>query len=115
MKLKDLILNCPEKFCEFEISGVTDDSRKVEKNNLFVCVKGPVVDGHDYAEKAVEEHFTDMQAKFMKTLKYKKNPPFANNTTQEDVDRAMNQAMRQCDRYRMLKKEKKTPEYPRSF
>ena len=54
MKLKDLILNCPEKFCEFEISGVTDDSRKVEKNNLFVCVKGPVVDGHDYAEKAVE-------------------------------------------------------------
>ncbi len=54
MKLKSLILNCPEKFCDIEISGITDDSRKVEKDNLFVCVKGPVSDGHDYAEKAIE-------------------------------------------------------------
>ena len=44
----------------------------------------------------------------MKTLKYKKNPPFAKNTLQEDVDRSLNQAMRQCDRYSNLKKEKKT-------
>ena len=105
------------------------DSLEWENNPLYGWIeKNPKADGskydiyHDglkiyttidarmqrYAEKAVEEHFTDMQAKFMKTLKYKKNPPFANNTAQEDVDRAMNQAMRQCDRYRMLKKEKKT-------
>lgn len=54
MKLKDLILNCPEQFNNIEISGVTDDSRKVEKNNLFICVKGPLSDGHDYAKKALE-------------------------------------------------------------
>ncbi len=54
MKLKDLISNCPEAFCDIEISGVTDDSRKVEKSNLFICVKGPVADGHDYAQKALE-------------------------------------------------------------
>ena len=54
MKLKDLMLNCPEKFGEIEITGVTDDSRKVLKGNLFICVKGPVSDGHDYANKALE-------------------------------------------------------------
>jgi len=54
MKLKDLILNCPEKVSQIEITGVTDDSRKVEAGNLFVCVKGPVSDGHDYAQKALD-------------------------------------------------------------
>ncbi len=54
MKLKDLILNCPEKFSQIEISGVTDDSRKVEKGFLFVCIKGPISDGHNYVAKAVE-------------------------------------------------------------
>ncbi|MBO5106429.1 MAG: UDP-N-acetylmuramoyl-L-alanyl-D-glutamate--2,6-diaminopimelate ligase [Clostridia bacterium] len=54
MKLKDLISNCPETFLDVEISGVTDDSRKVAKSNLFVCVKGPVADGHNYAQKAIE-------------------------------------------------------------
>ena len=63
-----------------------------------------------YAEKAVNEHFVDMQAKFMKTLKHKKNPPYANSTSQEDVNRSLNTAMRQCDRYRNLKKQKLTDE-----
>ena len=54
MKLKDLMLDCPEKFLETEITGVTDDSRKVSSGNLFVCVKGPVADGHNYATKALE-------------------------------------------------------------
>jgi UDP-N-acetylmuramoyl-L-alanyl-D-glutamate--2,6-diaminopimelate ligase len=54
MKLKSLISNCPEKFGNIDISGVTDDSRKVEKGNLFICVKGPLSDGHNYAQKALE-------------------------------------------------------------
>lgn len=54
MKLKELMLNCPACFCETEISGVTDDSRKVRGGNAFICVKGPLVDGHDYAKKALE-------------------------------------------------------------
>lgn len=34
-----------------DISGITDDSRKVEKGSLFVCVKGGSFDGHSFAEK----------------------------------------------------------------
>lgn len=55
MKLYDLledkiiteIPNC-------EVINITDDSRKVEKGSLFVCVKGGSFDGHDFAEKALE-------------------------------------------------------------
>lgn len=55
MKLKELVLNCPIQYADIEISGITDDSRKVEKGYLFVCIKGPVSDGHDYAGKAMEK------------------------------------------------------------
>ena len=37
-----------------EVAGVAFDSRKVEKDFLFVAIKGLTVDGHDYIEKAVE-------------------------------------------------------------
>ena len=37
-----------------EVAGVACDSRKVEKDFLFVAIKGLTVDGHDYIEKAVE-------------------------------------------------------------
>ncbi len=37
-----------------EINGIEVDSRKVNEGNLFVCLKGYTVDGHLYAEKAVE-------------------------------------------------------------
>lgn len=39
---------------EAEISGVQTDSRLVNPGDLFICVRGLVVDGHHYAEKAVE-------------------------------------------------------------
>ncbi|WP_425390796.1 UDP-N-acetylmuramoyl-L-alanyl-D-glutamate--2,6-diaminopimelate ligase [Ekhidna sp.] len=37
------------------VSGVTFDSRKVEKDFLFVAVKGLTVDGHDFIEGAIEK------------------------------------------------------------
>lgn len=37
-----------------EVTGVQFDSRKIEKGNLFVAVKGTQVDGHDYIEKAIQ-------------------------------------------------------------
>lgn len=37
------------------ITGVTTDSRDVEKGSLFVCLKGEHADGHDYARAAAEE------------------------------------------------------------
>jgi UDP-N-acetylmuramoyl-L-alanyl-D-glutamate--2,6-diaminopimelate ligase len=38
---------------DFEIAGITGDSRKVEPNFMFVAVKGTTVDGHDFIEKAI--------------------------------------------------------------
>ncbi len=37
-----------------EITGITADSRKVKPGDLFVCLPGFTVDGHDYAAKAIE-------------------------------------------------------------
>lgn len=63
-----------------------------------------------YAEQAVQEHFTVMQSTFFKTLSGKKKAPYANNTSQEDIDRSLRQAMRNTDRYRLMKKAGATDE-----
>jgi len=39
---------------DFEISGLQIDSRQVKPGDLFVCIKGYTVDGHDFAKKAEE-------------------------------------------------------------
>ena len=39
MKLNNLI-KCPENLKDLEITGVTCDSRKVEKGFAFVCING---------------------------------------------------------------------------
>lgn len=38
-----------------EVTGVQFDSRKVEKGNLFVAVKGTQVDGHEYIDQAIKQ------------------------------------------------------------
>lgn len=35
------------------VESLAVDSRKVESQSMFICIKGYTVDGHDYAEKAV--------------------------------------------------------------
>lgn len=55
MKLKQLLADCPQKFEDITINQVTDDSRKVTSGSLFICVKGPVLDGHDYAKAALDQ------------------------------------------------------------
>ena len=35
------------------ITGLTIDSRTVEKGNLFICIKGAKTDGHSYIDKAL--------------------------------------------------------------
>lgn len=39
---------------EIEITGLSVDSRKVKPGDLFVCLTGFTVDGHEYAMQAVE-------------------------------------------------------------
>lgn len=40
---------------DIEIDNIQYDSRKVENNGLFICVKGFTVDGHDFIDKAIEK------------------------------------------------------------
>ncbi len=37
------------------ISSIEMDSREVKPGSLFICIKGYTVDGHDFAQKAVEK------------------------------------------------------------
>ena len=54
MKLSELLAGvCPVEN-DRDIAGITCDSRRVEKDWAFVCISGNAVDGHDYAEKAVQ-------------------------------------------------------------
>lgn len=58
MKLSELIKNVKiEKIVndkDVEITGLSYNSKTIEKGNIFVCLKGEYSDGHDYAQMAVE-------------------------------------------------------------
>ncbi|WHX27076.1 UDP-N-acetylmuramoyl-L-alanyl-D-glutamate--2,6-diaminopimelate ligase [Virgibacillus halodenitrificans] len=59
MKLKELLDVIPfyqktQSVEEIEITNIEMDSRKVEEGNLFVCISGFTVDGHDYVKEAVK-------------------------------------------------------------
>ncbi len=57
MKLSQLLQNTGigiEAMADAEITSITCDSRRVEKNSLFVCIAGTAVDGHAYAPRALE-------------------------------------------------------------
>ena len=40
MKLNELIENYSGSLSEYDITSITDNTRKVEKGSLFFCVKG---------------------------------------------------------------------------
>ncbi|MTH52634.1 UDP-N-acetylmuramoyl-L-alanyl-D-glutamate--2,6-diaminopimelate ligase [Bacillus mangrovi] len=59
MKLTDLLSHLPignlSAAGDPEIQSVEMDSRKAGKGSLFICIKGYTVDGHDFAEQAVNQ------------------------------------------------------------
>ena len=58
--LEGLEYTCCQGSVEQEVSSVVYDSRKVEENSLFICIRGAVVDGHKFVP--------DVVAKGAKTL-----------------------------------------------
>ncbi|EHL2591952.1 UDP-N-acetylmuramoyl-L-alanyl-D-glutamate--2,6-diaminopimelate ligase, partial [Listeria monocytogenes] len=58
MKLNELMQAIPvftgEVSETIEISHIAQDSRKVKPGTLFICIDGEVVDGHQFASRAVE-------------------------------------------------------------
>ena len=57
-----------------------------------------------YAEEAVTEHLKELQGYFFKEKKGAKKAPYTFRLTQEQVDEILGRAMRQSDRYRIMKK-----------
>lgn len=59
-----------------------------------------------YAEEAVKEHLGDyLQPQFFKEKKGAKNAPYSRNITQKQVDEILDRAMKQTDRYNIMKKQ----------
>ena len=64
-----------------------------------------------YLEEAVDEHVAQyLQPRFFKDKKGKKTAPFTDDLTVEEVNAIMDRAMRQSDRYRIMKKNGATDE-----
>ncbi len=55
MLLKDLYTNAAAtSLGDLQVGKVTNNSQKVDKDDIFVCIQGAAVDGHQYAEAAVK-------------------------------------------------------------
>lgn len=54
MKLAELFPEISGKNAQTEITGITSDSRKVQKGYAFVCISGPIQDGHKFAADALK-------------------------------------------------------------
>lgn len=53
--LEDMTYRCVQGSVDREITTLVYDSRKVEKDSVFVCITGTVRDAHDFAEEVAEK------------------------------------------------------------
>nr|WP_288889134.1 UDP-N-acetylmuramoyl-L-alanyl-D-glutamate--2,6-diaminopimelate ligase [uncultured Blautia sp.] len=53
--LKNLEYKCEQGSLDTDVRSVVFDSRKAEKDSLFICIKGAVSDGHKYTQEVVEK------------------------------------------------------------
>lgn len=51
--MQDIIKSLEVKGLKF--SGICTDTRKIKKGDLFVALKGPNFDGHDFAQEAIRK------------------------------------------------------------
>ena len=55
MQLKDYIPYVNKRFREVSFSGLSFDSSKVKKNDIFFAIKGNKLDGNDYIDLAIKK------------------------------------------------------------
>ena len=55
MLLKNYIPNVDKKYREVFFSGISFDSSRVKKNNIFFAIKGNKVDGNEYINDALRK------------------------------------------------------------
>lgn len=58
MRLKELLngvdgVGLPDRFASLDVESISCDSRDIQKNSLFVAVKGPISDGADFITQAI--------------------------------------------------------------
>ena len=55
MQLKDYIPNVNKKYSEVFFSGISFESSKVKKNDIFFAIKGKKNDGNKFVEQAIQK------------------------------------------------------------
>ena len=55
MQLKDFIPNINKKYSNFFFSGISFDSSKIKKNNIFFAIKGSNFDGNNFIPIAIKK------------------------------------------------------------
>ena len=117
----------PEKAHYHDLAQYRVDSMAWETNPLYGwCKKNVKVDGthydlyadglkiyttldprmQQYAEEAVREHLSkDLQPLFDKERVHKRNSPFSNDMTMEQINQVLTRSMKQSERYQMARKE----------
>ncbi len=106
-----------QQFTEDSLSWINDPiygwcnkNKKPDGSNYNVYTDGlkiySTIDSRmqKYAEQAVSEHLQYLQPQFDAERRYKKYAPYANSVA-NDAEKLMQTAMRQTDRYRILKKQ----------
>lgn len=119
--------NKPEKdaYHSWQKQKFYEDSLDWETNPLYGwCAKNKKKDGSNYnvytdglkiyttidsrmqkyAEEVVEEHMKDLQDQFFKVKKGRANAPYSKNLTQQQINDILTRAMKQTERYRLMKK-----------
>ena len=55
MQLKNYISNLNKKHGKIFFSGISFDSSKIRKNNIFFAIKGNKFDGNNYIDTAIKK------------------------------------------------------------
>ena len=55
MLLKDYIPDVDNKFKKFFFSGISFDSKKVKKDNIFFAINGVNIDGNSFITSAIKK------------------------------------------------------------
>ena len=107
-----------QKFYEDSLSwendalfGWCNKNKKANGDNYNIYTDGlkihTTIDSRmqNYLEEAVQEHVVNtLQPRFFESKKGQKTAPFTNELSMEEVEKILNRAMKQSDRYRVMKK-----------
>ena len=57
-------IECNEvlNYKDVDIKGISYNSKTINSHEIFVCLKGEHVDGHEFAQMRSEEHTSELQS-----------------------------------------------------